>query len=157
MNVEDLAPLMAIMYVSSSRVGLGYSDIFDILESSRRSNAQLDITGVLLYFRGRFMQYIEGPRDALESVFARIRSDPRHHDLTELLHEPIKTREFSGWRLAFAAPDVPGIASTVAMRDMYEGFSCPRWLLKNFLDHNSRLKNVPDDAPGSLSDVERFG
>lgn len=149
MDFVDLSSLWAIMYVSSARVGLGYSDIFDILETSRRSNAQLGITGVLLYFRGRFMQYIEGPRGPLERVFAGIVADPRHHDLTQLLNEPIKSREFSGWRLAFAAPEVPGVDTTIAVRDMYEGFSCPRWLLKNFLDANANGSLVTNHAPGN--------
>jgi hypothetical protein len=47
--------------------------IRQILETSRRNNARDGLSGLLLLGGRRFLQVLEGPKDALDQAYARIR------------------------------------------------------------------------------------
>lgn len=55
------------------------------------------------------MQVLEGPEEAVESLFKTIRADPRHKDVTVLSREQISTRQFANWEMAFQNLDNPAI------------------------------------------------
>lgn len=86
-----------ILYRSRERPGLLASDLNDIIESAQDRNRQLDVTGLLLSGHmeviptapGEFVQWIEGPEDAAESVFELIEGDPRHTDIAVLARGPL--------------------------------------------------------------------
>lgn len=77
-------------------------EIRDILEAAHRNNPKKGITGALLYSGGYFCQVIEGPQDVLEELFESIQMDNRHRDVTVLHFEPIESRRFNEWAMAFA-------------------------------------------------------
>jgi hypothetical protein len=105
-----MAPLYGLVYVSSSTEDLSVGDIDRLLDAARRGNARHDVTGVLLYSRGNFMQYLEGPVEGMTRVYASIKSAPQHHGIIELLHEPIARREFAEWSMAFRTTNTFGVA-----------------------------------------------
>ena len=94
-----------ILYVSRSAISTeagGFeAAIRSILVASARHNKPAAITGVLLYDRGRFLQWLEGPRDAVESRYKAISEDPRHTDLEVVLRKTASTRRFGRWHMAF--------------------------------------------------------
>lgn len=69
----------------------------DILAEARRNNARDDITGVLTFTGGRFVQILEGRNDRLEDLLARLAVDHRHRDLNILARRTITHRDFQGW------------------------------------------------------------
>jgi len=69
----------------------------DILSEARRNNARDDITGVLTFTGGQFIQVLEGHPDQLEDLLARLVVDHRHRDLRILARRPIVHRDFRGW------------------------------------------------------------
>lgn len=73
----------------------------DILERSRRNNEAADLTGLLLFSSGSFMQALEGPHDALQAAFERIEKDPRHHGLITLLDREVPARAFPDWSMGW--------------------------------------------------------
>jgi hypothetical protein len=77
-------------------------EICDILAAAHRNNPKKGITGALLYSGGYFCQVIEGPQDVLEELFESIQMDNRHSDVTVLHFEPIESRGFNEWAMAFA-------------------------------------------------------
>ena len=85
-----------------------------LLEKSRKNNSALDITGMLLYKDGNFMQFLEGPKEAVLALAARIKLDPRHRGVIVLLQEEHTGREFDQWAMGFkkvgskAFLDIPG-------------------------------------------------
>ena len=91
--------LGVIVYISKAARSLSHDDLERLLESARRRNIQEGITGVLLYADGSFMQYLEGPADALMRVYAIIKTDPLHFGLVDLVREPIASREFAEWSM----------------------------------------------------------
>lgn len=73
-----------------------------ILETSRKNNAAVDITGALLFNGEAFAQVLEGPRDAVDVAFAKIRFDERHSDVVILEEAFHPERHFSNWSMAYA-------------------------------------------------------
>lgn len=69
----------------------------DILAEARRNNARDDITGVLTFTGGRFVQILEGRSDRLEDLLARLLVDHRHRDMEVLARRTITHRDFPGW------------------------------------------------------------
>ena len=49
-----------LVYVSNAKYGLGDRDMESILAASRRNNRALDVTGLLIYADGVFIQVLEG-------------------------------------------------------------------------------------------------
>jgi hypothetical protein len=84
-------------------------EIEAILHIARESNRLRGITGALLYSSGCFAQVLEGPLGEVESTFERIQLDPRHRDVALIQHQPIASRSFGDWSMAFAGidPDYP--------------------------------------------------
>lgn len=96
-----MSPLCCLVYVSSAVRELSRQDIHHLLERAQARNIECQVTGVLLYAAGDFMQYLEGPEEGVAEVYRHIRADPLHTGLIELLREPIGQREFGEWRMAY--------------------------------------------------------
>lgn len=70
-----------------------------ILAGARRHNEAAGITGALVCRRDIYLQLIEGPADALDPLFARIRADDRHNDVVLLARGEQPDRLFPGWAM----------------------------------------------------------
>lgn len=93
--------LTALVYVSSATGRLSDQQIDGILASSRRHNAQAQVTGTLLHHDGTFLQYLEGPAQGMERVWQRVSNCRMHHGINVLLREPLGARHFDQWHMGF--------------------------------------------------------
>lgn len=93
--------LTSLVYVSSIAHPCTVTDLQEILKCSRENNARDDITGLLLYRDGQFIQTLEGPEDAVDRLYQQIRLDPRHHQVMTVLHGPLDSRMFTDWSMGF--------------------------------------------------------
>jgi hypothetical protein len=103
--------LQALVYVSTASHHLSEAEISHLLDRARERNAKEQVTGVLLYSHGNFMQYLEGPRAGVARVYEHIVADRLHHGIIELVREPIPTREFADWTMAFRSISAFGMSS----------------------------------------------
>lgn len=55
-----------------------------ILGAAEKWNPQMEITGVLSYGGGMFLQWLEGPHHFVQELMERIRKDPRHDCILQL-------------------------------------------------------------------------
>lgn len=101
-SAKPAEPLRTIIYVSSASWLLHDDELEMLLLDAQAHNALHDITGVLIYGEGNFMQCIEGPSEAIVAVFARIRASRKHRDIITLMDEPIEQRGFGQWHMALA-------------------------------------------------------
>lgn len=76
-------------------------DLPAILAIARRNNDADAITGLLMFNGKRFLQVLEGPHEAIERTFGRIRRDPRHRAQVVLARKTLEQREFGEWSMAF--------------------------------------------------------
>ena len=86
------AAVLTIAYSSTASGDVSDDELTSILIRARDKNAQLQITGALLHRNGRCIQIIEGPDDAVRSVYASIGADPRHRNIHLVADEQIAVR-----------------------------------------------------------------
>jgi hypothetical protein len=98
---QKMKSLCAVAYLSSATRLIEQSEIEGLLANIRPKNAAAGITGMLIYCDGKFMQYIEGPNDKIAQLLEIIKKDTRHNDIVKLFEEPIETREFADWSMAY--------------------------------------------------------
>ena len=91
--------LESLVYVSSAVQSVSDPDLLHLLERARVRNTRCEVTGLLLFDAGNFMQYIEGPPNGLSEVYAHIKRDPHHTGLIELCRETPSHRAFGKWAM----------------------------------------------------------
>ena len=73
--------LKAIFYSSRKSDDLKVSDIEDLITHSIENNSKKDITGLLIEYKANFLQYLEGPENAVYDLYNKIKVDQRHYML----------------------------------------------------------------------------
>jgi hypothetical protein len=96
--------LHQIMYISTVSGAITSQDCAAIARASAISNRRDDVTGLLLFNSRRFLQVLEGPKEAVERIFERIHGDSRHRGVVKLREGTIETREFGQWAMAYDDP-----------------------------------------------------
>ncbi|MFF7682324.1 BLUF domain-containing protein [Microbacterium sp. NPDC007973] len=114
------APLTAVSYVSRAVDTFDDARLAELLGQSRRSNHEHDLSGMLLYRRGRFFQVLEGPKDAVDELMAKIRRDPRHDEIRVLLTEEIEERRFEEWTMGYEPITAPATPAPEGFRDTFD-------------------------------------
>lgn len=95
--------LERLLYRSKATNTLGSLHLFNMLSEARAKNASLGITGHLLYTEEVFVQCIEGPPEAIASLWESLQRDPRHYDIELLARGPLENRRFTDWSMAFSS------------------------------------------------------
>ncbi|PKP11207.1 MAG: hypothetical protein CVU08_12610 [Bacteroidetes bacterium HGW-Bacteroidetes-3] len=93
--------LKYIAYVSQQTHILTDLDIKNLLEICRKNNLQNKISGMLIYFDGTFVQFLEGSEERIDILFSKIENDKRHQKIVLLLEGFSEKREFSEWSMAY--------------------------------------------------------
>ena len=94
--------LHRVIYVSAARRPLAPDELAALLDGSRRRNAAIDVTGLMLYHDGSILQILEGPEDKVQALFRTICDDPRHRQVITMASGPVEARAFPDWRMGFA-------------------------------------------------------
>jgi hypothetical protein len=106
-----------LIYVSMADHLMSEKELSEILDWSRDWNTEHNLTGMLIYIEGlfintegraisseqtgRFMQVLEGPQYELDDLFNNIKKDSRHHHVTLLHSASIAERNFDDWQMGF--------------------------------------------------------
>jgi hypothetical protein len=93
--------MLYIVYISAAVNLPTDDDMRELLIKSQTNNKKFDVTGLLLYHKGVFMQVIEGEDDIIRQLFKKIEKDPRHTAVIKLAEEKIEERSFGEWAMAF--------------------------------------------------------
>jgi Sensors of blue-light using FAD len=89
-----------VQLVYSSRpFGFDLSMLGNILMRSRRNNVRDDITGALICRADLYLQWLEGPKDAVEATYTKILKDDRHLDIVRRITRPATERMFPQWSM----------------------------------------------------------
>ena len=85
-----------------------------LFTAARSNNKRQHITGALLIQGDWFAQVLEGNQVAVGALFADIKMDPRHEDVSVIESGPAGSRVFARWAMARVSadgqPDIPLIA-----------------------------------------------
>ncbi|GAB6983548.1 BLUF domain-containing protein [Nocardioides pyridinolyticus] len=105
--------MLSLTYVSSASQVLDVPDLVDLLDAIRPRNQERGLTGMLLHSGGNIIQTLEGPEEVVETTFAGIERDTRHHGVLVLLRDQIEERAFPDWSMDFrevGTADLQGVA-----------------------------------------------
>ena len=120
MVIEMPEQLTQLLYISNSTPELDQRDLDSIIEKSRQNNPARDISGLLIYADGIFIQVLEGNQPQVHQLFEKICDDNRH-DSVEIVGEyPIQERLFSQWSMALittSRDELGRITGTTGMLD----------------------------------------
>lgn len=94
-----------LIYVSHATKAMTEGDLLELLVEARNNNLKLDITGMLLYQKGQFMQMLEGDRLAVVELYNDIIKDARHHEVVTIMDGMIEKRSFPDWSMGFKQMD----------------------------------------------------
>ena len=96
--------MKCIAYVSrvpiSDRTIRMPTGLSDIVRVSRKHNPKSQITGIISYREGQYLQVLEGPYLEVDKLMSKIASDPRHEDLWVFLDVRVIKRSFHNWAVS---------------------------------------------------------
>jgi len=145
------ASLFQLLYLSSAKPELTEEALLQILSESQQRNAAINITGLLLHSDGNIIQIIEGEKDIVERLFAKIEKDPRHHQVIVLSRKLVSKRDFPEYKMGFKratsqrlAEELPGFTDIVEKRQLpkatLEGLSRRVEIFLNTFARSTRLE-----------------
>ena len=88
-----------LLYISDAAHPMSRDELEAIRETSVRNNIHLDITGVLFYSAGHFVQLLEGDMGTIHRLFEKIAVDDRHQNVRLLVLRPAQKRIFDQWEM----------------------------------------------------------
>lgn len=108
--------LYCLVYESIANQEMSDEHLKNLLATARTRNITSNITGMLLFKNGFFMQALEGEKDVIENTFDKVVKDPRHRDVLVVYKKPIEQRRFPEWEMGFNKIDDKNA-------ELIEGFS----------------------------------
>jgi Sensors of blue-light using FAD len=100
-NRESMPNLYYLVYISRTTENLFQSDLNKILTQAQQKNTSLEVTGLLLYKNGYFIQALEGDQKTVITLFEKIAQDHRHTNVIKILETTQTSRLFANWAMAF--------------------------------------------------------
>lgn len=94
--------MIQLVYASAATQPMSTNELNALLRRARSKNRLYEVTGMLLYHSGSFLQVLEGPESGIETIYRSIDRDPRHVRPKILSRENIRRREFDGWSMGFS-------------------------------------------------------
>ncbi len=127
-----------IMYSSEAVPGLAAPELEGMLAESRIRNKAHGISGVLVFVDGAFLQILEGEKDDVLELMARIERDPRHHDIKVFSEQEVDERAFSSWSMAYLSPRAEDVGKWAEL----EGATTIAGVLASIESHPGRLPGM---------------
>lgn len=124
------------IYTSTANCEISDADLKGIIDSAERNNQRNNITGLLTYYDGLFIQMLEGEQDDVEKTLRRIAQDPRHHQVMILFEGETSKRHFPDWKMAMQVVD----ESTFKNIQSYEPLKDGERFLKEVEDEHIGIK-----------------
>jgi hypothetical protein len=113
-----------IVYLSTANGAPEQEELEALMERARQNNQRDGITGLVAYHDFTFIQVIEGPKEAVQACFERIKQSNLHRNIVVADDAEIDTRMFDQYAMAFVPePDhhAPIGAAFTDLRDILDG------------------------------------
>lgn len=94
-----------LVYISSGSRKFDDDELRAIRDVAIRNNALIDVTGMLLYLDGNFLQLLEGGQADVEALYDRIALDRRHTGAMVLSRSEGPVRLFPDWAMGLKTVD----------------------------------------------------
>lgn len=92
--------LSTLIYRSRLRGDIDQASLAAIVTQAQTRNAELQVSGILLFDGHQFLQVLEGPLTSVEALFEHISKDERHDFVVELMRDYAPRRHFENVGMA---------------------------------------------------------
>ncbi|EGT5182959.1 diguanylate phosphodiesterase [Cronobacter sakazakii] len=92
--------LSTLIYRSRLKGDIDQASLQVIVRQAQTRNAQMRVSGILVFDGHQFLQVLEGPLHAVEALFGRISQDERHDFVVELMRDYAPRRHFENVGMA---------------------------------------------------------
>ncbi|MFN9719012.1 MAG: BLUF domain-containing protein [Planctomycetota bacterium] len=134
--------MLQMIYTSAATKKFSQAELKELLQKARANNVANQITGMLLYEDGTFLQVLEGDDEVVQKTYERIANDPRHNKILLIARFEVEHRTFTDWEMGFFDAsggqllELPGYTNflnkkTVELEEVEEGDKA-REVLINF-------------------------
>lgn len=93
--------MRSLTYISTAVRGFSDAELMDLSAHALKRNAELGVTGILVFNGLNFLQTLEGSSSAVETVLASIERDRRHAGLHVVNDRRLASREIPEWGMAY--------------------------------------------------------
>ena len=93
--------MIQLIYVSSATSDMTEEQLYELLIQAQERNKNQNITGMLLYGNGNFMQMLEGDKQDVDEIYSSIKRDSRNSGNIILQRKDIDQRYFPEWTMGF--------------------------------------------------------
>ena len=95
--------LRTVCYISNAVNLWQHTQLENLFSYTKKQNVLRDVTGLLLYNEGTFVQVLEGEGNIVHSLFSKIKSDKRHNQITLMMDREIDQRLFHSYQTSSIA------------------------------------------------------
>ena len=138
--------LINLVYVSYASHKMSGDELKSLLEEARENNAKLDVTGMLLYRDGFFIQALEGAEDTVMPLYDKIAKDERHNHVLLVYKGKISERTFKDWSMGLRNLDEVDFSNVPGYSDFLDKDFTPQYFEENPNRATGLLKTFKDQS-----------
>lgn len=87
--------------MSDSSQNESFNNIKDLYTKAKRNNYKNNISGILIYHKGNYLQVLEGHENDVDKTFDRITKDERHKNIIKVININVEQRIFEDYSFGF--------------------------------------------------------
>ena len=137
--------LYTLVYHSKAIMDFDRYALQSLLTFARKNNEQKQITGILLYSKGYFIQALEGEEATVKTLYRQIQNDSRHIDVTTIMQQPLAERLFPDWTMGYKEiaeeelRNIPGLN-----KFLFDEADAQDTSTEDVYQHIKQFRNQPD-------------
>ena len=116
-----MSKIICLVYVSAATSWPTEQDLIRLLKQARAENEKRNVTGMLIYNNGVYMQLLEGSAKDVHEVYQTIQKDPRHNRIITIFEEPMARRYFPDWSMGFKNLSTCSPEEIPGFKDVFNG------------------------------------
>ncbi|MEM6525628.1 MAG: BLUF domain-containing protein [Bacteroidota bacterium] len=90
-----------LIYVSYANNTPSVEDLKLLAQSSQANNKKIEVSGMLIYLGGKYLQVLEGKKKDVLDLYDKISKDYRHRQVRLLIEGDVNKRNFEDWAMGF--------------------------------------------------------
>lgn len=90
-----------LAYFSTATKHFSEEELTMLLKKSQKNNQNKNVTGILLFIEGCFLQILEGEKSTVQALYNKLKSDNRHNDILKIFEGKTTERVFKTWSMGF--------------------------------------------------------
>lgn len=161
-QVSEDFTMRQVIYFSRAIEAVSDRQLGNLLENCRNDNRRDNITGLLLYVGGYFVQVIEGSFEHIGKLKSKIEADKRHSQFALLLDHKVDDRSFAEWNMGFKAISPEDFRDVEAFRFLYDaddisriehrGYAVISYMRSFYMEYANSTND--ENAPSPEAEVE---